>query len=144
MTNEAFLKRLELLTKKRDLKEQFMEIMFLIKQAYDDDLSIYVRCYIYESNPDLGQQAYIGEKNQRFLMCYTSKQHAGNEKRLSVVKPGQTMKTAKIRIRDVVNNMFGKESIMGLIINPDDEKASALVIKEAIRPLITGDFSKFQ
>ena len=45
------------------------------------------------------------------------------------------------KARDIMNNMFNKEKIMGMVFNPNDEKR-VIVLKELLLPIMPGEKPK--
>ena len=70
---------------------------------------------------------------KRMLVCFTSKQRA------MTARYNTDWDIAKAR--DLMNNMFHKESIAGMVFNPNDEKM-LIVLKEWILPIIPGEKPK--
>ena len=73
---------------------------------------------------------YMGK---RMLVCFTSKQRARQ------AKYNMTWDVAKAR--DLMNNMFNKENIMGIVFNPNDENM-VIVLKELLLPIMPGEKPK--
>jgi len=115
------------------------EILFmsLLKDAYDNDLELIVSCTYdtHASTPSrlMAKQGYLEVDGMRFLMCFTS------EKRAREAKYNTDWNMMKAR--DVMNNMFNKKSIWGLVFNPNDEKM-VIVLKELLSLIMPGEKPK--
>lgn len=114
MTSKELWNKMEVLANQSYSGEQQAEFMELLKTAYNEDLELIISCVYIRANSQMAQQGYLEADGNRFLICYTNKNHAKREKR------GGTWDIA--RARDILNNMFNKDAITGLVFNPEDEK----------------------
>lgn len=133
MTNKVFWKRLEAATKIEDQMKRMSEFMYWLAEAYDEDLEVLISCFYDERMPGYAKQGYMDVEGKRFLVCYTSKERA---------RAGKFNGNWDIaRLRAVMNNMFNKDVIIGMVFNPGDE-AMTLVFKEAMELLLPGEKEK--
>lgn len=117
--------------------EREMLFMNLLKDAYDNDLRLIVSC-TYDtqmSTPDrlMAKQSFLEADGMRFLVCFTS------EKRAREAKYNADWDIMKAR--DVMNNMFNKKAIWGLVFNPNDEKM-VIVLKNLLSLIMPGEKPK--
>jgi len=105
-----------------------MEIAALLKQAYVDNLNILAQVYYSVDMPGMGFQAYMGSQTARFMICYSSKEQAKKENRGG--------DWAELSAKDVLNNLFQKSVIAGLVFNSADEKRMLIVPKELLQEMI--------
>lgn len=138
MTNEEFWKKLDLITKRRDPADHITEFMILLKDGYEQNLDVIVSATPAQNG--VANQAYLGEKNARFYVCYTSLAHARNEWRAG--DGGRPMDWNTMSLRDVMNNMFHKTSGAGLIFNPDSTTEGLVVLKTMLELLMPGPKEK--
>lgn len=138
MTNEEFWKKLDSITKRRNPSDHIFEFMILLKGGYEQNLDVIVSATSAQNG--IANQAYLGEKNARFFVCYTSKAHARNEWRAG--DDGRTMDWNTMKLRDVMNNMFHKTSGAGLIFNPDSTTEGLVVLKTMLELLMPGPKEK--
>lgn len=132
MTNNMFWRKLDRITNRRNPVAHMAEFMEILKEGYEQDLDIIVSTTPIRNG--FANQTYLGEKNARFYICYTSKAHARNEWRTG--DNGAPMEWHTMRLRDVMNNMFHKSSGAGLLFNPDSKTESMLVLKMMLELLM--------
>lgn len=83
--------------------------------------------------PGMARQAYMDVAGKRMLVCFTSKQRARSA-------PYKTTWDVA-RARDLMNNMFNKEAVAGMVFNPNDEKM-IIVLKDLLLPIMPGEKPK--
>ena len=138
MTNRAFWKKLDLITKRENPPAHIAEFMEILKDGYEQNLDVIV-----STTPvwnGLAHQTYLGDRNARFYICYTSKAHARNEWRIG--NDGSPAEWNIMSLRDMMNNMFNKTSGAGLVFNPDSETESMVVLKMMLEILVPGPKEK--
>ena len=112
-------------TGKRDEKNT---IVFLLKllEMYEKDLDILISCNEHPFDSSLVSQAYLKdeEDDKRFMICYTSIQRAK--------KTAQNTIWRAISCRNVMDNMFSRDVIKGLVFNPFDESEQIIVTKDRL------------
>ena len=113
------------------IKSQRMAL--LLKQAYENNLPLVIMCQYDEDG--LAYQAYFNLDEEhpfldgnRQMIFYTSKR-AGKRETKTVTVPAQ----------DVLNNIFNKKIIGGLVFNPFDPRRMVAVEKSALEQLIPGE-----
>lgn len=105
-----------------------MEMTALLKQAYVENISILAQVYYSTDMPGMGFQAYIGSQTERFMICYSSKEQAKKESRGG--------DWAELNAKDILNNLFQKSVIAGLVFNSADENRMLIVPKELLQEMI--------
>lgn len=133
MTDKELWRRMENLSLEEQLLGRDMEFMLLLKTAYDKDMKLIMACQYDPLNPGLARQGFMDVMGKRMLVCYTSKQRA------KTARYNMTWDIAKAR--DLMNNMFHKEKIMGMIFNPSDENM-IIILKDLLLPIMPGDKPK--
>ncbi|MCD8153528.1 MAG: SseB family protein [Clostridiales bacterium] len=114
-----------------------MLFMNLLKGAYDNDLELIVAC-TYDTQAStpgrlMAKQGFLEVDGMRFLVCFTS------EKRAREAKYNTDWNIMKAR--DVMNNMFNKKAIWGLVFNPND-KRMVIVLKDLLSLIMPGEKPK--
>lgn len=127
MTDKELWRRMENLATSEPSLEREMSFMLLLKQAYDKDMKLIMSCVYDPVRPGLAQQGYMEVTGKRMLVCFTSKQRAKQ------AKYNTTWDIAKAR--DLMNNMFNKDKIAGMVFNPNDEKM-VIVLKDVLLPIM--------
>ncbi|MCC8152651.1 MAG: SseB family protein [Lachnospiraceae bacterium] len=117
--------------------EREMLFMNLLKDAYDNDLGLIVSC-TYDTQAStpgrlMAKQGFLEVDGMRFLVCFTS------EKRAREAKYNTDWNIMKAR--DVMNNMFNKKAIWGLVFNPNDERM-VIVLKDLLSLIMPGEKPK--
>lgn len=135
MRNEELWAKMDELACKNKPTILLMEFMYLIKQAYDMDLGLITRCFFQDSNKTIAKQAYIDVMGERYLMCYTSEEHARREQ-------GKGGSWATLGARDVLNNMFNKDAIGGIVFNTDDLDNMIICPKPILMAIMPGNHPK--
>ena len=133
MTDKELWRRMEnMATSERSLERE-MSFMLLLKQAYDKDMNLIMPC-VYDSMwPGVARQGYIEVMGKRMLVCFTSKQRAKQ------AEYNTSWDIAKAR--DIMNNMFNKDKIAGMVFNPNDEKM-VIVLKDVLLSIMPGEKPK--
>lgn len=116
-------------TGKRDKKGTLVFLLKLL-EMYEKDLDILIACNEHPSDPSLVSQAYLKDEaeDKRFMICYTSIQRAK--------KTAQNTIWRAISCRNVMDNMFSRDVIKGLVFNPFDETEQIIVTKDKLLGLI--------
>lgn len=131
MTDKELWRRMEQESENPDLLEKSMKFMLLLKTAYEKDMKLVIACTNTPGMPGMAQQGYIDVDGKRMLACYTSKslaQHQSNHMQWNIAKA-----------RDVMNNMFNKPVIAGMVFNPGEEEKMVVIFKNLLEPLIPGE-----
>ncbi len=135
LTNEVLWEKMDRMASKGLPPAENLRFLELVRQAYDQDLGLIIRCMYRAPGHEIANQAYLEVMGQRYLMCYTSKSHAEREWR-----EGGSWDICSAR--NVLNNMFNKDSIGGLIFNPDDQNSSVLCMKFMLQMIMSGNHPK--
>ena len=133
MTDKELWRQMDKMAVETPSLEREMRFMLLLKTAYAKHMKLLMACRYNPLMPGIAHQAYIDIDGKRMLVCYTSKQRA------RTVTSNVTWDIAKAR--DIMNNMFNKQSIMGIVFNPNDEKM-VVVLKELLLPIMPGEKPK--
>ena len=133
MTDKELWRQMELLACEEETPEREMSLMLLLKRAYDKDMKLIMACMYDPVMPGMARQGYMDVYGKRLLVCFTSKQRAK--------QANYQMDWDIASARDLMNNMFNKESIMGIVFNPDDEKM-LIVLKDILLSIMPGDKPK--
>ena len=138
MTNEQLWGKLEKASKIKDLLKRSVEMSLLLKHGYEQDLDVLASGFLRGENSELFHQGYIDYDGGRFMTCYTSWEHAKKEWRR-----GETddlvMVSLEYSIRNMINNAFNKQSILGLVFNPEDENSIVVLPKEILEMFMPGE-----
>ena len=138
MTNEQFWAKLDQMAKeadkKRDQPDYNVKFMELLKKGYEQDLLILIAAS--PSVNGMAYQGFLGDRNARFYICYTSEAHAKND--FHKGDNGIPMDWNTMKVRDMINNMFNKTSGAGLIFNPDSKTESVIVLKMLLEMIMPG------
>lgn len=110
-----------------------MAFMLLLKKAYDKDMKLIMSCAYDPMMPGMARQGFMEVMGKRMMVCFTSRQRA------KLAKYNMTWDIAKAR--DIMNNLFNKEKIMGMVFNSNDEKM-VIVLKELLLPIMPGEKPK--
>lgn len=97
--------------------------MYLLKKAYDKDMKLIMACVHDPMKPGKAHQGYMEVEGRRMLVCFTSKQRARTANYNMTWDVGNA--------RDLMNNMFNKGSVAGMVFNPND-KRMLIVLKELL------------
>ncbi|MGM9942227.1 MAG: SseB family protein [Bulleidia sp.] len=132
ITDESLWSQMDLLARQEHSIQREMEFMTLLKQAYDLDMNLII-CCISDPVAGIARQGYMEANGKRLLLCYTSKERARKAK--------YNMGWDEVSARDIMNNMFNKDKIMGLVFNPGD-KNMVIVFKDLLMAIMPGDKPK--
>jgi len=105
-----------------------MEMAALLKQAYVEELNVLAQVYYSIDMPGMAFQAYLGSPNERFMICYSCKEQAKKESRGG--------DWAELNAKDILNNLFQKSVIAGLVFNSADESRMLIVPRELLQEMI--------
>ena len=133
MTDKELWRRMENLAISEPSLERDMGFMLLLKQAYDQDMKLIMSCAYDPMRPEMARQGYKEVMGKRMMVCFTSKQRAKQ------ADYNMTWDIAKAR--DIMNNMFNKDAIAGMVFNPNDEKM-VIVLKDLLLPIMPGEKPK--
>ena len=133
MTDRQLWQEMENLGNEERSLARDLQFMLLLKKAYDDDMKLIMACEYDPVMPGMARQAYMDVAGKRLLVCFTSKQRA----RSAAYKT--TWDVA--RARDLMNNMFNKDAVAGMVFNPNDEKM-IIVLKDLLLPIMPGEKPK--
>lgn len=133
MTDKELWRRMENLAISEPSLERDMGFMLLLKQAYDQDMKLIMSCVYDPMRPGMARQGYMEVMGKRMMVCFTSKQRAKQ------ADYNMTWDIAKAR--DIMNNMFNKDAIAGMVFNPNDEKM-VIVLKDLLLPIMPGEKPK--
>ena len=133
MTDKELWRRMENLSLQEQSLKRDMEFMLLLKTAYDKDMKLIMACTYDPLMPGMARQGFMEVMGKRMLVCYTSKQRA------KAAGYNTTWDIAKAR--DLMNNMFIKDKIMGFVFNPNDERM-IIVLKDLLIPIMPGEKPK--
>lgn len=108
----------------------------LLAEAYKENDHMIVSCVFQRINGQLyANQTYLPLGPRRLLVCYTSEKKARNDH--WQIKTGWD----EIPVRNVLNNMFNKDVIAGLIFNPHDDNP-IMIFKTDMEKLLPGNHPK--
>ena len=110
----------------------------LLKQGYEEDLSVLTWSISADPQGCQAYHAYIDTEYGRLMMCYTSKAHAMREWRRLPSFDHRMEGCLAAPLRDIMNNMFNKQAIFGLIFNSDDDEKYVMVPKVMLEFLMPG------
>ena len=133
MTDKELWRRMENLAISEPSLERDMGFMLLLKQAYDQDMKLIMSCAYDPMRPEMARQGYMEVMGKRMMVCFTSKQRAKQ------ADYNMTWDIAKAR--DIMNNMFNKDAIAGMVFNPNDEKM-VIVLKDLLLLIMPGEKPK--
>lgn len=133
MTDKELWRQMENLANEEVSLEREMKFMLLLKKAYDKDMKLIMACMYDSIMPGMARQGYMEVMGKRMLVCFTSKQRA------KTADYNTTWDVAKAR--DLMNNMFHKESVAGMVFNPNDEKM-VIIFKDLLLPIMPGEKPK--
>ena len=114
MTDRELWRQMENLANEEPSKEREMRFMYLLKQVYDKDMKLIMACMYDPMIPGMAHQGYMKVEGKRMLVCFTSKQRARTANYNTIWDVGNA--------RDLMNNMFNKETVAGMVFNPNDKK----------------------
>lgn len=133
MTDKELWRQMEYIACEEGTLERDMSFMFLLKKAYDKDMKLIMACTYDPLMLGMARQGYMNVYGKRMLVCFTSKRRAK--------QADYQMDWDIASARDLMNNMFNKESIMGMVFNPNDEKM-IIVLKDMLLPIMPEDKPK--
>lgn len=133
MTDKELWRQMDNLSNEETSLERDMQFMLLLKKAYDKDMKLIMACIDDPVMPGMTRQGYMEVMGKRMLVCFTSKQRA------KTAVYNTTWNIAKAR--DLMNNMFNKESVAGIVFNPNDRKM-VLIFKDMLWQIMPGEKPK--
>ncbi|MBP3855219.1 MAG: hypothetical protein IK990_06375 [Ruminiclostridium sp.] len=144
MTNYRLWKALDEIADQTntDVSERMMKFAELLKQGYEEDLGVMTWSISADPQGSHAYHAYIDTEFGRVMMCYTSKAHAMKEWRRLPSSDHRAEGCLVIPLRDIINNMFNKQAIFGLVFNSDDYEKYVMVPKVMLEFLMPGSKPK--
>ncbi len=133
VTDEELWKQMKNLANQEKSLEREMRFMLLLKEAYDRDMKLIMACIPDPVMPNMARQGYMAVDGKRFLVCFSRKQRAKTASYNTTWDIGSA--------RELMNNMFNKKSVSGMVFNPNDEKM-VIIFKDLLLMLMTGEKSK--
>lgn len=133
MTDKELWGEMEALANEERSFQREMKFMLLLKEAYDNDRDLIMACIYDPEMPGMAGQAYMDVMGKRMLVCFTSEQRAE--------EADYNVDWDVARARDLMNNMFHKKSILGMVFNPNDEKM-IIILKDLLLPIMPGEKPK--
>ena len=133
MTDEELWKQMENLANQEKSLEREMRFMLLLKEAYDMDMKLIMACVPEPVMSNMARQGYMEVDGKRFLVCFSSKQRA------KTASYNTTWDIASAR--ELMNNMFNKKSVAGMVFNPNDEKM-VIIFKDLLLMIMPGEKPK--
>ena len=124
MTNYKLWKALDKIADQTNVEgsQRMLKFAELLKQGYEEDLSVMTWSISADPQGSQAYHAYIDIEYGRLMMCYTSKAHAMREWRRLPSYDHRMEGCLIAPLRDIMNNMFHKQAIFGLIFNSDDDE----------------------
>lgn len=136
MTNEQLWDRLEKAVKTKSLLKRAVKMSLLLKHGYEQDLDILVSGSFRDNDPEALYLGYIdNDCGDNFIMCYTGWEHAHKEWRAGETENVLYGSTA-FDIRAVVNDLYDKKSVTGIVFNPEDEDTIFILPKVILEKFI--------
>lgn len=133
MTDKELWRQMDNLANEDASADREIRFLFLLKKAYDSDMKLIMACMYNPMIPGMAHQGYMDVDGKRMLVCFTSKQRA------RTANYNTTWDVASAR--DLMNNMFNKQSVMGMVFNPNDKKM-VIVLKESLLQIMPGEKPK--
>lgn len=133
MTDEELWKQMENLANQEKSLEREMKFMLLLKEAYDMDMKLIMACVPDPVMSNMARQGYMEVDGKRFLVCFSSKQRAKTASYNTTWDIGSA--------RELMNNMFNKKSVAGMVFNPNDEKM-VILFKDLLLMIMPGEKPK--
>ena len=133
MTDKQLWREMENLANEERALARDLQFMLLLKKAYDDDMRLIMACEYDPAMPGTARQGYMEVMGKRFLVCFTSKQRAKSA--------AYNVTWDVAAARDLMNNMFNKASVAGMVFNPNDEQM-IIVLKDLLLSLMPGEKPK--
>jgi hypothetical protein len=96
-------------------------------------MKLIIACRYNPAIPGMAQQGYLDVDGKRMLVCFASRQRAKSA--------DYNMTWDIARARDIMNNMFNKQVIMGMTFNPNEENM-IIILKEMLLPIMPGEKPK--
>lgn len=130
MNNQGFWNKLEKTCHIEDTGEQLFALGDLLKQAYMENLNLICLCIFEEARPGMAKQGFLEYEEGRFLMCYSSFEHADREpRRLPCNVHGIYCQPCQLPVRTVIDHLFLRDVTVGLVFNSDDPDAMMILPK---------------
>lgn len=140
MTNYKLWKALDEIAGQTSIEgsQRMLKFAELLKQGYEEDLSVLTWSISADPQGCQAYHAYIDTEYGRLMMCYTSKAHAMREWRRLPSFDHRMEGCLAAPLGDIMNNMFNKNAIFGLIFNSDDDEKYVMVPKVMLEFLMPG------
>lgn len=133
MTDKQLWREMENLANEEQSLACDLQFMILLKKAYDDDMRLIMECEYDPTMPGIARQGYMDVMGKRMLVCFTSKQRARSV--------AYNINWDVAGARDLMNNMFNKDAVAGMVFNPNDEKM-IIALKDLLLPIMPGEKPK--
>ena len=117
--------------------EIMAEFAALLIQGYEEDLELIISCIDDPIQDNTAYQSYIDTGYGRLMLCYTSKAHAAKETRHLPDGDDGNISTGIAKCRSILDNMFNKSVIIGLVFNSDCQDAF-IIPKDIIQIAMLG------
>lgn len=144
MTTKQFWMKMDQVsnTKKLSLPQKEERIAELLKTAYEEDLEILTICALMDS--DHVRQLYFSKdelhpsaEGNRYMLCYTGKNRAIYDTDVPLYP--EDARIYHISVRDMLNNLFNKRVIGGLVFNRYLDDQSIIVRKSVLERIMPGE-----
>ena len=137
MTKHRFWKELDALTDNFDESEtsrceKLFKISLLLKQAYDEDLSIIMKCVFDPFRPGCAHQQFVETEEGRVYIFYTSNKKARANAYMD--------EYCEASLRDVINNIFNRDEACGIAF--EDGENNIFIPLDCLGMFFTGEIPK--
>jgi len=117
MTKYRFWKELDRLvaavsTSDLSLTEKLIELSVLLKHAYDDDLSVVIKCELDPLRLGMAHHLFVPTEMGRLYMFYTSMKAARNS--------NSPEDYCEASAKDILNNIFNREETVAIAFDDGD------------------------
>ena len=144
MTTKQFWMKMDQVsdTKKLSLPQKEERIAELLKTAYEEELDILAICALQDS--DHVRQLYVNKdelhpsaEGNRYMLCYTGKNRAIYDTDVPLYPENAGI--YHLPVHDMLNNVFNKRTIGGLVFNRYLGDQSIIVRKSLLERLMPGE-----
>ena len=112
--------------------EKLIEFSVLLKHAYDDDLSVVIKCELDPLRPGMAHHLFVPTEMGRLYMFYTSMKAARNS--------NSSEEYCEASAKDIMNNIFNREEKAAIAF--DNGNDSVVIPMECLRMVFSGDMPK--
>lgn len=144
MTKKQFWMKMDQIceTKRLSSSEKEERMAQVLKTAYDENLNILGVFNEFEDGKAGQLYVNLDEENpltvgNRFMLCYTCKNKAIHDTHVQMYP--DTAGIMEVSTRDMLNNVFNKRVIGGLLFNRYLDKQAVIVKKEVLEKYIQGE-----